>query len=89
MASTLSRSTEGCFQRAAWAAGVALAAVVVVSLLNVQQRRFTSREQAEQRVRLMEAGRQELLAGSQMRAAVFLSEAYRRGVDTPSTNTEF
>ena len=71
-------------QRAAWAAGVALAAVVVVSLLNVQQRRFTSREQAEQRVRLMEAGRQELLAGSQMRAAVFLSEAYRRGVDTPA-----
>lgn len=70
--------------RVAWVAGVALAAVAVVSLLSFQQRRFSSHEQAEQRARLMESGRQELLAGSQMRAAVYLSEAYRRGVDTPA-----
>jgi WD40 repeat protein len=71
-------------QRLGWTAGIAAVLALAASLLLLQQRQFSAREHAETVARLLENGRQELLAGAQMRAAVYLSEAYRDGIDTPA-----
>ncbi|MDB5972702.1 MAG: hypothetical protein JWQ90_5152 [Hydrocarboniphaga sp.] len=70
--------------RLAWFFGLATAAALAASALVLQQREYAARERAATLSRLVENGRGELLAGAQMRAAVYLSEAYRQGVDTPA-----
>lgn len=71
-------------RRLVWTAGIAATLALGLALLGWQQREYRTREHAALIARLLENGRQELLAGSQMRAAVFLAEAYRLGVDTPA-----
>ena len=71
-----------------WAAAALLSGVVLVSVWVVQQRdkREALAQQALQAhiQTVYEKGRQELIAHNQARAAVFLNETYRLGVDTPA-----
>jgi WD40 repeat protein len=71
-------------RRVSWAAGITAVLALAASSLMWQQRIYREQEHATRLVQLVENGRQELLAGSQMRAAVYLSEAYSEGVDTPA-----
>lgn len=71
-------------RRLAWCGGLAGATALAVFALVLQRREYAAREHAALLSRLVENGRQELLEGSQMRAAVYLSAAYGQGVDTPA-----
>ena len=65
-----------------------LSALILAGLWQMQQReKREALAQQEQRTHIetvYEKGRQELLAHNQARAAVYLNEAYRLGVDTPA-----
>lgn len=71
-------------RRLGWAAGTLAVVTLAATALALQRERFRAAEHARRLTQLVESGRQELLAGSQMRAAVFLSAAYSEGVDTPA-----
>lgn len=71
------------------AAAVAVGAAVVLGGLWLMQQREKHEALEQQRLRahvqtVYENGRQELLDRNQARAAVYLAEAYRLGVDTPA-----
>ena len=75
-------------QRLSWAAFVGLFLVALSALWQMQQRE-KKEALAQQALRthtetVYENGRQELIAHNQARAAVYLAEAYRLGVDTPA-----
>ncbi|WP_428310759.1 toll/interleukin-1 receptor domain-containing protein [Hydrocarboniphaga sp.] len=71
-------------RRIGWAAGIAAVIALAATSLAIQRDRFRETERLRRLAQLVENGRRELLAGSQMRAAVFLSAAYSEGVDTPA-----
>jgi WD40 repeat protein len=71
-------------RRIGWLAGISAVIAVATTSLIVQRDHFRETERVRRLAQLVENGRQELLAGSQMRAAVFLSAAYREGVATPA-----
>jgi WD40 repeat protein/tRNA A-37 threonylcarbamoyl transferase component Bud32 len=66
------------------AAVAAIAALIAGGLLAVQERRHVAQALQTRIGALFESGRRELLARNQARAAVFLGEAYRLGLDTPA-----
>ncbi|MDR3418963.1 MAG: TIR domain-containing protein [Nevskia sp.] len=71
-----------------WTVGGTLVAAALAVTWQVQQREKNAALE-QQRLRthietVYEKGRQELLAHNQARAAVYLNEAYRLGVDTPA-----
>lgn len=71
-------------RRLSWISGVLAVLVLGAGALLAQREQFRERQYQEYLVRLIENGRRELLSGASMRAAVYFSEVYRQGVDTPA-----